>query len=431
MVSGGNPDSSATHYGCHMPVPVNGDPALSSLRERATRELVDDILPFWERHAFDDDGWMPGAVLDDLTVVVEGPRHSVLAARILWTFAAAMRDLPDDAPRWEATARKAMSLVLDRFWDGDHGGVYWSLAPDGSVESDRKQVYGQAFTIYGLAQWHQVTGDPDALAHAWQAFDLLEEHARDRDFGGYREVLTREWAPLTAVALSEKDLAVPKSMNTNLHVLEAYTTLLRVTGDDRAREALASLLRASLEHIVADDPWTHCSLFFDREWRSQIATISYGHDIEASWLLWDAWEALAAAGVKDAVLAGETRRVALALADAVRLHGLDADGGVMYEGNPAGITVPHKHWWPQAEGVVGWLNAYQLAGRSVDRDSALAVWEFIDRHVIDHVHGEWFAELERDGTVRSSAPDECKIGPWKCPYHNARASLEVIRRIDA
>lgn len=412
-----------------MPVPVNGDPALSQLRERAARELSDDILPFWQAHAFDGAGWLVGAVLDDLTVVDDRPRHAVLAARILWTFAAAMRDLPHEAPRWEPTARTALALVIERFWDADHGGVFWSLAPDGTVESDRKQVYAQAFAIFALAQWHEVSADAVALEHAWQAFDRLEAHARDRDFGGYFEVLTRSWEPLPDTALSDKDLAVPKSMNTNLHVLEAYTTLLRVTGDGRVREALASLLRASLEHIVADDPWTHCSLFFDREWRSQIATISYGHDIEASWLLWDAWEALAAAGVQDAVLAGETRRVSLALAEAVRAHGLDADGGVMYEGNPAGITVPHKHWWPQAEGVVGWLNAYQMAGRAEDREAALAVWDFIDAYVIDHVNGEWFAELERDGTVRSHAPDECKIGPWKCPYHNARAALEVMRRV--
>lgn len=412
-----------------MPATVNGDEALARLRERAERELITDILPFWETHAFDDEGWLRGAVLDDLTVVDDRPRHAVLVARILWTFATAAIDLPGEAERWRATAEKARDLLLGALWDDEAGGVYWSLEPDGTVADDRKQVYAQAFTIYALAQWHAATGDAEALECAWQAFDLLEAHGRDRELGGYVEARARDWGPVEHMALSAKDMNVPKSMNTNLHILEAYTTLLRVTGDHRVREALASLLRVSLERIVTEAPRAHCALFFDMSWHSLVPTISYGHDIEASWLLWDAWEALAAAGVSNAVLEQETHRIALALADAVREHGLDSDGGVMYEGVPAEITNPLKHWWPQAEGVVGWLNAYQIAGRGADRDAALAVWDFIEEHQIDRVNGEWFAELDRDGSTRPDAPDECKIGPWKCPYHNARACFEVMRRV--
>jgi mannobiose 2-epimerase len=260
-------------------------------------------------------------------------------------------------------------------------------------------------------------------------FDLLERHARDRVDGGYLEALTRSWGPLADTALSDKDLSVPKSMNTNLHVLEAYTTLLRVTGDSRVREALHDLLAVSLDHIVELRPFAHCELFFDMDWRSHVDTVSYGHDIEASWLLWDAWEALAAAGTVDRGLGERTREVALLLADAVREHGQDSDGGVVYEGTPDGVVNAQKHWWPQAEGVVGWLNAYQLSGREADRASALAAWGFIEAHVIDREHGEWFAELERDGSVRHGADGDVKIGPWKCPYHNARACLEVMRRV--
>ena len=128
------------------------------------------------------------------------------------------------------------------------------------------------------------------------------------------------------------------------------------------REALHELLAVSLDHIVALRPFAHCDLFFDLEWNSQVDTVSYGHDIEASWLLWDAWEALAAEGIDDAPLAERSRSVALRLAEAVRTNGQDADGGVMYEGTVDGVVNDQKHWWPQAEGVVGWLNAYQLAG---------------------------------------------------------------------
>jgi mannobiose 2-epimerase len=414
-----------------MPETVTGDAALLTLRERAQRELETNILPFWQSHAFDEAGWLTGAVLNDLSEDDDRPRHAVIAARTLWTFAAAAMAIPARAPGYLATGELALDLLRSRFWDGEHGGVFWSLAPNRTVASDRKQIYAQAFTIYGLAQWHAATGDDAARYAALGLFDLLEAHARDRDGGGYLEARSCDWGPLADTALSDKDLSVPKSMNTNLHVLEAYTTLLRVTGDKRVCEALEELLRVTLDRIVQHEPWAHCALFFDMEWRSQVDTISYGHDIEASWLIWDAWEALAAAGSSDAGLGSDARSAALSLADAVREHALDADGGVLYEGDPTGPVNVHKHWWPQAEGVVGWLNAYQLAGRDADRESALAVWDFIDAHVVDHTHGEWFAELERDGTVIHTGQDAVKIGPWKCPYHNGRACLELMRRIPA
>ena len=412
-----------------MPDLVVGDAALTDLAARARAELVGNILPFWQRHAFDESGWLRGAVLDDLRIDDTRPRHAVIAARILWTFAAASEALPSQRGDFEPTSRAALDLVLGGFWDEAHGGVFWSLHPDGSVDADRKQIYAQAFAIYGLAEWHRESGDERALAAAWRIFRLLETHARDRTDGGYIEALSRTWGLLADTALSDKDLSVPKSMNTNLHVLEAYTTLLRVTGDERVREALHDLLAVSLDHIVALAPFAHCQLFFDLEWHSQVETVSYGHDIEASWLLWDAWEALAAAGVIDDRLAERTRAVSLELAEAVRANGQDVDGAVMYEGTPAGVVNDQKHWWPQAEGVVGWLNAYQLAGRAEDRAAALAAWDFIEAKVIDREHGEWFAELNRDGSVRVGADGDLKIGPWKCPYHNARACLEVMRRV--
>ncbi len=211
-----------------------------------------------------------------------------------------MRALPELSEQLKPTALEAYDLLLGGFWDDDEGGVRWALKPDGSVLADRKQIYAQAFAIYGLAEWHAATGDERALEAAWRLFDLLETHARDRVHGGYLEALTSAWGPLADTALSDKDLSVPKSMNTNLHVLEAYTTLLRVTGDERVREALHELLAVSLDRIVSLTPFAHCQLFFDLEWHSQVDTVSYGHDIEASWLLWDAWEALAAAGTHDA-----------------------------------------------------------------------------------------------------------------------------------
>jgi mannobiose 2-epimerase len=406
--------------------PLGSDPTLAALRREAAAELRDDILPFWESHVFDSEGWVVGTITDDLRILDDVPRHSVIVARILWTFAAAVKAEEDPGlrERWLAVGEKALRALVDRCWDLENGGVYWSLAPNGAPLEDRKQVYAQGFALYGLAEWNKATGDPDALDLAWRLFDAIETHARERVHGGYLEALARDWSPHADMTLSERDLNVPKSMNTNLHILEAYTNLLRVTGDGRVREALTDLLNVCLDHIVGYEPWAHCRLFFDLEWRSLTPNISWGHDIEASWLLWDAAKALG-----DEALTARTRTATLALADAVLDHGVDPDGSVLYEGTPDEIVEAEKHWWPQAEGVVGWLNAYEMTGDPRYRDAALAAWAFIEEHVIDREHGEWFSVLSREGEPLPDHPASKKMGPWKCPYHNARACLEVMRRV--
>jgi len=412
-----------------MPEPVAADATLTHLAARAREELTGNILPFWAQYAFDDSGWLRGVVHNDLSVDDAAPRHAVIVARILRTFAAASEVLPVMRDELHVTAQKAYDLLLGRFWDPVEGGVFWALNPNGSVAASHKQVYAQAFTIYSLAEWHTATGDERALANAMRTFELIEARARDLVAGGYLDALSRSWGSLEETALSDKDLSVPKSMNTNLHVMEAYTRLLRVTNDYRVREALHELVSAIIEHVVTLEPFAHCQLFFDFTWNSHVDIVSYGHDIEASWLIWDAWEALAAAGVQDPELAARAHSVALLLAEAVRTNGQDPDGGVLYEGTPNGVVNDQKQWWPQAEGVVGWLNAYQLAGRPEDRAAALAAWDFIENHVIDREHGEWFGALNRDGSVQRGGDNDLKIGPWKCPYHNARACLEIMRRV--
>ena len=402
--------------------------ALSELRRRAEAELIQDILPFWVRHAFDPaTGYLAGVVTTDLRRFDEVPRHVVLCARLLWTFAAAARF--ERRPEWLETGRRAFALLTGPFWDARQGGVFWSLDRDGGVFSDRKQIYAQAFAIYGLAEWHAATGDATALARARTLFELIEQHAAEPKHGGYLEARSVSWGELADMRLSDRDLNAPKSMNTLLHVLEAYTTLFRVWPDPGLRGRLQALLGVMLDHVVTTTPHTRCELFFDLEWRPLSPTISYGHDIEASWLLWEAAEALG-----DPALRARTRRVALDMAAGVLAHGCDTDGSIFYEGRADRIVIPEKHWWPQAEAVVGFLNAHALDGGEAWLEAAGRVWQFIENHVIDRNHGEWFAELDRSGHPVPDYPERagsCKIGPWKCPYHNARACLEIMRRVPA
>ena len=399
---------------------------LTSLRPRAEAELTQDILPFWIRHGFEPaTGRMAGLVTYDLRRFDDVPRHVVICARILWTFAAAARH--DPRPEWLAAGRRALAQLTGPFWDARQGGVFWSLDRDGRVHSDRKQTYAQAFAIYGLAEWSAAAGDAGALARAQTLFQLIEQHAADAERGGYIEALSAGWGGLADMRLSDKDLNAPKSMNTLLHVLEAYTTLFRQWPDAALRGRLRDLLGVMLDRVVTTSPYTCCQLFFDREWRSLSAGISYGHDIEASWLLWEAADALG-----EAVLRDRTRRVALDMAAGVLAHGCDPDGSVCYSGTAAGVVNTDKHWWPQAEAVVGFLNAHALNRDGQYESAALRAWQFIEDHVIDRKHGEWFAQVDRAGRPSPdypANPEGCKSGPWKCPYHNARACLEVLRRV--
>jgi mannobiose 2-epimerase len=203
--------------------------------------------------------------------------------------------------------------------------------------------------------------------------------------------------------------------------MEAYTRLLALGPDPGLRAALAELVELMLEHIV--DPATgHLGLFFADDWTPRSDLISYGHDIEAAWLLTRAAEVLG-----DADLQRRLAPVAVRIADATLAEGVDADGGLFNQGSPAGLTDTNKEWWPQAEAVVGFLEAFRISRDERHLAAAVGAWEFIERRLIDRTRGEWLRGVTRDGRVLDT---ELKVSFWKCPYHNGRAALEATRRID-
>jgi mannobiose 2-epimerase len=317
---------------------------ITALARAMERDLRDNILPFWTGRVPDErHGGFLGWIGDDLTVDPEAPKGGVLNSRILWTFAAAFRRFGD--PAYREMAHRAFAFLRDRFWDEAHGGVLWMLDHEGRPLSDRKQTYNLAFAIYGLAEYARATGETSARNRAVALYQTVEEHAADRVHGGYWEARGRDWRPLADVRLSERDLNAPKSMNTHLHVMEAYTNLLRAWDDPGLRSHLASLVALHLERIV--DPRSgHLQLFFDEEWRPIDAASSFGHDVEASWLLVEAAEA-----VGDAPLRDEARRVATRLARVTLAEGLDREhGGLFAERAADGRLDDEKHWWMGALG---------------------------------------------------------------------------------
>ncbi|MCX6100199.1 MAG: AGE family epimerase/isomerase, partial [Candidatus Bipolaricaulota bacterium] len=324
-------------------------------------------------------------------------------------------------PAYLATAKWAYDNLMRTFWDPEYGGVYWLVDSSGHPVSDRKLHYAQAFAIYGLSEYFRATDEGAALERAMELFRLLERHGADAARGGYIDGSGRDWGDLSDMRLSPDEPHSRKSMNSSLHLLEAFTNLLRVSSDPLLRMRHGDLVRVLVQQIV--DPSTgHLRLFFDDAWRPLTAGVSFGHDIEASWLLTEAADAQG-----DADSRAAARTAALALAEAVLREGVDADGSLFGASGPRGIVSTHKDWWPQAEAVIGFENAFELSGDARSERAAYSSWDYIRARFVDATHGGWFKRLCPDGTPD---PTSVKVGPWNCPYHHARMCLEMMARLE-
>jgi mannobiose 2-epimerase len=388
--------------------------------DEVERHLFRHILPFWSGPAVDrDQGGFHGWLSDTGQPDPARPRGLVLNTRILWTFAA-VTDLRPEA-EFHTLADRALEWVRDRFWDAEHGGGFWHVDRAGQVRNDTKQVYGQAFGVYSLAQYHLAFGDPAVLERARQWYRTVEAHAHDEEHGGYREAFVRDWSRPAPSLVGGTEVGAVKSMNTHLHVLEAWATLYRARPDDGLGRRVRELLTLFLDKIL-DGQTHHLRPYFSADWRPLGEnTYTYGHDIEAAWLLCEAADALG-----DADLKKRLERVAVRIAEAVLKEAVGSDGGVAYEGRDGRVIGTHRDWWVQAEALVGFLHAWELSRREEFLKAARAVWDFILTRVADRVHGDWFWRVNERGEPDRSLP---KLSEWKGPYHSARACMETVRRL--
>ncbi len=382
-------------------------------------ELKTNILPFWAYKTLDDEnGGFYGLIKNDLTIDPLAPRGSVLCSRILWTFARAYNASGDKL--YFERASRAYKYLTDFFLDKKFGGIYWKTDYEGSPVEMKKQIYAQAFAIYALAEYFSATKLYEALNLAKEIFNKIEEFAFENKYGGYYDACNRDWSLAENMQLGEGDMNAPKTMNTNLHILEAYTNLLRNWNDYNLRSQLKSLINVTKKHII-DASSYHFKLFFKENWDVLSYAVSYGHDIEGSWLLVEAAEVL-----NEESLLKEISKLAVRMADITYREGLAPDGGLWYEGDSKGVTQFNSDWWPQAEAMVGFLNAYQISGREEFLQVSLNSWEFVKKYIIDKHYGEWFWSVDKDRNVNDKLE---KVGIWKCPYHNARACIEISERL--
>lgn len=391
---------------------------ISELKSEMLDVLQNNILPYWEKYMQDhENGGFYGRMSGDEKLMPEAEKGAILNARILWTYSSAYR-LLKSSEYWEMATR-AKRYLIDNFYDKRFGGIYWSLDYKGNPLDTKKQIYALGFAIYGLSEYHRATGDREALEYAIMLFKSIEEHSFDKEKNGYLEALTREWNEIEDMRLSEKDANEKKTMNTHLHILEPYTNLYRVWKNDELRKQIKNLVEVFLDKILNKET-NHLRLFFDENWNGKDHIISYGHDIEASWLIHEA-----ALVLEDETLLKRVEAVVPQIANAAG-EGLQADGGMIYEKNTeTGEVDADRHWWVQAETVVGYINLYEYFNNEDALEKALQCWNFIKKHLIDSKNGEWFWSLKADGTINTI---DDKAGFWKCPYHNGRMCMELLGR---
>ena len=388
--------------------------ASKGLAGEMRKELTGNILPYWMKKMCNPADGFYGRISGEETLDPDAPVGGIMTARILWTFASAYRVLGN--PEYLDMALRAKSLIINHFYDAENGGTYWSLNPDYSPLDTKKQIYAIAFAIYGLAELNRATGDAEALDYAVRLFHSIEAHSYDKEKDGYFEAFTRTWEPIEDMRLSEKDANESKTMNTHLHVIEAYTCLYRVWKDELLEKRLRGLINIFDKYIFAENG--HLKLFFDDDWNCGYDIFSYGHDIEASWLIHEA-----ALVLGDAEVLARMDKLVPAVAAAAS-EGFSQKEGMIYE-KTAEETDADRHWWVQAESIVGYFNLWDHFGSQEGLENALCCWEFTKAHIIDRENGEWFWSLRADGTVNR---DDDKAGFWKCPYHNGRMCLEIIER---
>ena len=391
---------------------------INRMRKEMEEELVTDILPFWIKKMTDTaNGGFYGRITGREILIPEAEKGAVLNARILRTFSSAYRILKKD--EYLVTATRAKRVIIDDFYDKEYGGVFWSLDCKGRPLDTKKQIYALGFAIYGLSEYYRATGDEEALDYAIRLFESIEEHSFDSVKNGYCEALTREWGEIADMRLSDKDENERKTMNTHLHILEPYTNLFRVWKDQRLKGQLRNLIGIFTDKIL-NMKTGHLELFFNDDWVSKYRIVSYGHDIEASWLIHEA-----ALVLGDRTVLEKIEPLVEYIA-AASDEGLAPDGSLIYETFPGkDKTDTERHWWVQAENVVGHANLYQYFGDEVAMRKALRCWEFIKRHLIDYKNGEWYWSVRSDGSINTA---DDKAGFWKCPYHNGRMCMEIIER---
>ena len=387
-----------------------------NMKEEITKHLTDDIIPFWKNLRDDEFGGYYGYLDYDLKLDKKAEKGCILNSRITWFFSNAYTLLKDKSLLEEAD--HGYEFLKEHCIDKEYGGIYWSMKYDGTPLDTTKHTYNQAFCIYALSSYYEASGKQEALELARKLYELIE--TRCMDDNGCLEAFTRDFKPESNEKLSENGVLAEKTMNTLLHVLEAYTELYRVSHDEKVGDRLRWIMDTFADKVY-NPKLKRQEVFFDKDYNSIIDLHSYGHDIETAWLMDRSLEVLG-----DAAYTEKLTPITKALTE--NIYNVAFDGHSLSNECDKGVVDTNRVWWVQAETIVGFLNGYEKdPSKTQYKEAAEAAWQFIKEHVIDKRQGsEWYWLVRQDGSPVEGKPI---VEPWKCPYHNGRMCMEVIRRL--
>ncbi|MCI4670212.1 MAG: AGE family epimerase/isomerase [Bacteroidia bacterium] len=384
----------------------------------AWKAELSELLDWWIQNMVDEEhGGFRGEIDQNGKIVPETGKSIILNTRILWSFSHAARFT--EKSEYKEIADRAFTYLTNHYIDKVSRGLVWMLDPKGYPVDGKKQIYAQAFGIYAFSEYFLLTGDLEAKELAYELFNLIEIHSKDEFRNGYHEAFSHDWGKLEDLRLGDKDANEPKTMNTHLHILEAYTNLYRLDQHRNVGLALANLLHLFIDKFL-DKESGHLGLFFDENWNLKSDSISYGHDIEASWLIWEALEV-----IEDENLKKEMLPFVLKMAINTLNEGVEADGALINELEPPSNYDRDRIWWVQVEAMVGAMNAYEVTSEKSLLNYVEGLWKYIEGNLKDTEFGEWHWGRTTEGKIM---PNREKAGPWKAPYHIIRALIECISR---
>jgi len=400
------------------------------------KNLEKGIIPFWLENAQDKEyGGYYTNFAEDGNRKVMPEKYVNTQMRLMWWFSR-LACIHPERQVYRDLAKWGLDFLLANFWDQQYGGWYWKTARDGKSPDDGKVVYGQSFAVYALSEYSLGTHDPRGLEYAVKTFDLLQKYCADTRWGGYYENLERDWSS-SAPGFHAGDR---KSLDTHMHLMEAFTALYSASREEIHRRKLAEIIDLVADRMI--DVRAGCGLNqFDLAFRPIPAiairrtfnaervgespekpteTTSFGHNVELVWLM-DL--ALDVAGIqKDAY-----QPIFQALLNHACEEGIDWEyGGIYRDGLRGGkAIVLEKEFWQSTESLVGFLDGYEQFREERYLDAFLNIWYFVNAYMINHEVGEWRMLLSRDGKpIVTDLANE-----WKVSYHTGRAMLECERRL--
>jgi mannobiose 2-epimerase len=389
---------------------------------------ADEVERAWLKH--DMNWWFPRSAdraggfhegFDDRRRPTRSDRKSVVfQARMTWTAATALRMRPELRTRLAPATLHGLRFMRLRMLDPE-GGIYWQTDRRGRPLRDgQKHLYGVAFAIYAGAAVERALPDRGGADFAMELFTWLDEEGHDAAHGGYREHydLPRNADPVLAPEVGTK------SLNAHLHLLEAFAELYRARPDPLVADRLRELIDLHLGPMYAEPGILH--EVFSADWQPLADETSYGHNIEAAFLVADALDALGQTPTP------EEERKLRALMDSTLEVGWHQDIDAIAErGTATRAAAIRASWWSHAEMLNAAVYFADRARRSGDDEAAARyesaaarTWRFIDRELFDHDTGGWRATAGVDY-------EERKSGPWKASYHTTRSLLntaDTLRR---